>query len=57
MPERFAQGEWQTLVTQAPVLEDALVSFDCEVVQSLSSVATMFFSARSRRSSMVRAKP
>jgi flavin reductase len=36
MPERFAQGEWQTLVTQAPVLEDALVSFDCEVVQSLS---------------------
>ena len=36
MPERFAHGEWTTLVTQAPVLTDALVAFDCEVVQSLS---------------------
>lgn len=36
MTERFQQGQWTTLVTQAPVLEDALVSFDCEVVQSLS---------------------
>lgn len=36
MSERFAQGEWQTLKTLAPVLQDALVSFDCEVVQSMS---------------------
>lgn len=36
MPERFAQGEWQTLKTLAPVLQDALVSFDCEVVHSMS---------------------
>lgn len=36
MDERFQQGQWTTLVTQAPVLEDALVSFDCEVVQSMS---------------------
>ncbi|MBJ9986139.1 pyrimidine utilization flavin reductase protein F [Acinetobacter sp. S40] len=36
MDERFTYGTWQTLATQAPVLEDALVSFDCEVVQSLS---------------------
>ncbi|WP_130804930.1 NADH-dependent FMN reductase RutF [Acinetobacter ihumii] len=36
MQERFAQGQWTTLVTQAPVLEDALVSFDCEVVYSHS---------------------
>lgn len=36
MPERFAQGTWSTLLTNAPVLEDALVSFDCEVVQTMS---------------------
>ncbi|OTG83383.1 pyrimidine utilization flavin reductase protein F [Acinetobacter sp. ANC 5054] len=36
MHERFAQGTWQTLSTQAPVLEGALVSFDCEVVKSMS---------------------
>lgn len=36
MAERFGQGQWSTLVTQAPVLEDALVSFDCEVIQSVS---------------------
>ena len=36
MLERFSHGVWRTLTTQAPVLEDALVSFDCEVVQSMS---------------------
>lgn len=36
MNERFEQGSWTNLVTNAPVLEGALVSFDCEVVQSLS---------------------
>lgn len=36
MNERFAQGKWSTLKTLAPVLQDALVSFDCEIVQSLS---------------------
>ena len=36
MSERFAQGQWQTLQTLAPVLQDALVSFDCQVVQSMS---------------------
>ena len=29
--ERFEQGDWTELVTGAPVLEDALVSFDCEI--------------------------
>ena len=29
--ERFEQGSWTELVTAAPVLEDALVSFDCEI--------------------------
>lgn len=36
MAERFLRGIWSTLITQAPVLEDALVSFDCEVVKSMS---------------------
>lgn len=36
MQERFAKAKWSTLATQSPVLEDALVSFDCEVVQSMS---------------------
>ncbi len=31
--ERFEQGDWHTLVTGAPVLADALVSFDCEIEQ------------------------
>lgn len=29
--ERFEQGSWTELATGAPVLEDALVSFDCEI--------------------------
>lgn len=29
--ERFACGTWSTLTTGAPVLDDALVSFDCEI--------------------------
>lgn len=31
--ERFQQGTWTKLVTGSPVLEDALVSFDCEIEQ------------------------
>lgn len=31
--ERFKQGNWTTLETGAPVLEEALVSFDCEIDQ------------------------
>lgn len=31
--ERFAYGDWIELETGAPVLEDALVSFDCEIEQ------------------------
>lgn len=32
--QRFALGRWQTLSTGAPVLEGALASFDCEVVET-----------------------
>lgn len=39
MEERFQNGIWQSLVTGAPVLKNALVSFDCRVMQS-SEVGT-----------------
>jgi flavin reductase len=29
--QRFAQGHWATLATGAPVLEEAVVSFDCRI--------------------------
>ncbi|WP_435979437.1 flavin reductase [Psychrobacter sp. DM4] len=29
--DRFAQGAWTQLVTGSPILEDAVVSFDCEI--------------------------
>ncbi len=42
--ERFAGGRWSTLVTGAPVLEDALVSFDCRISQSTEvGTHTVFF--------------
>ncbi|MEN2752539.1 flavin reductase [Psychrobacter sp. FBL11] len=37
--ERFAQGTWTELVTGAPVLQDALVSFDC-VIEDIQQVGT-----------------
>lgn len=30
---RFKQGVWTQLITGAPILEEALVSFDCEIEQ------------------------
>ena len=37
--ERFEQGTWTELATGAPVLEDALVSFDCEI-EDIQQVGT-----------------
>lgn len=37
--ERFEQGSWNELVTGAPILEDALVSFDCEI-ENIQQVGT-----------------
>ena len=37
--ERFQQGSWTTLATGAPILEDALVSFDCEI-EDIQQVGT-----------------
>jgi len=33
--QRFAVGKWTTLATGSPVLENALASFDCKVVERL----------------------
>ena len=32
--QRFLQGQWTTLVTGAPVLESAVVSCDCRIIES-----------------------
>ncbi len=37
--ERFVQGSWTRLTTGAPILEDALVSFDCEI-EDIQQVGT-----------------
>lgn len=37
--QRFRQGSWTQLVTGCPVLEDALVSFDCEI-EDIQEVGT-----------------
>ncbi|HBZ16219.1 NADH-dependent FMN reductase RutF [Candidatus Pantoea floridensis] len=36
MGERFAAAEWHTLASGSPLLEGALVSFDCKVAQVVS---------------------
>ena len=42
--DRFAHGEWTTLVTGAPVLEGSVVSFDCRVSQFVEvGTHTVFF--------------
>jgi flavin reductase (NADH)/cob(II)yrinic acid a,c-diamide reductase len=35
--DRFAFGQWATAVTGAPVLEDALVSFDCALRETFET--------------------
>ena len=40
---RFAEGHWTTLVTGAPVLEDALAAFDCRVVQTIEAASHSIF--------------
>lgn len=44
--ERFALGEWKTLVTGAPVLVSANVAFDCRVVdRKITPTHTVLFGA------------
>ena len=42
---RFEQGDWRKIVTGAPALHGALVSFDCEVRQSISYESHTIFIA------------
>lgn len=37
--ERFQQSSWETLETGAPILHDALVSFDCKI-ETIQEVGT-----------------
>ena len=42
--ERFAHGEWTTLATGAPVLKDAVASFDCTITEMTEvGTHTVFF--------------
>ena len=42
--ERFALGSWRTLETGAPVLDDALAAFDCEVTdRKITATHTVLF--------------
>jgi flavin reductase (DIM6/NTAB) family NADH-FMN oxidoreductase RutF len=34
-PHRYRGAEWSTLETSAPILDDALVSFDCELDEAI----------------------
>lgn len=36
MNERFSYAKWEKLITTSPVLQNSLVSFDCEIVDSLN---------------------
>lgn len=41
---RFSQGEWLELVTGAPVLKDAIASYDCRIVDvKVTSTHNVFF--------------
>ncbi len=43
---RFGAGRWSTLSTGAPVLEDALASFDCHIVRAHEAGTHTIFIAR-----------
>jgi flavin reductase (DIM6/NTAB) family NADH-FMN oxidoreductase RutF len=43
---RFGAGRWTTMVTGAPILEDAPASFDCEIVTAHEAGTHTIFIAR-----------
>ena len=44
--ERFREGQWTTLETGAPVLQDSVVSFDCRIAETYEmGTHTVFFCA------------
>lgn len=44
--ERFAAGRWMTLTTGAPVLADAMASFDCVVTERVQASTHTIFIGR-----------
>lgn len=44
--ERFEVGEWTTLATGAPVLADAVVAFDCRIIERRAIGSHSVFYAR-----------
>jgi flavin reductase (DIM6/NTAB) family NADH-FMN oxidoreductase RutF len=44
--DRFRAGRWTTLKTGAPVLEDALASFDCIVTEKVAAASHTIFIGR-----------
>ncbi len=57
--ERFKEGLWTTLATGAPVLESALVSFDCRIAQAVevSTHGILFGAIQAIRVRQAEAKP
>ncbi len=56
--ERFAQGRWGKAATGAPVLEDALASFDCTLADAIESGTHTIFVGDVRAASVaVRGSP
>ncbi|MBV1835315.1 MULTISPECIES: flavin reductase [Novacetimonas] len=49
--ERFASGHWRTLTTGAPVLEEAVASFDCRIerIVEVGTHSVMFGAVESLR--------
>lgn len=44
--ERFQEGNWTKLVTGAPVLQDAVVAFDCRIIERRAMGSHSVFYAR-----------
>lgn len=40
---RFAEGNWSELVTGAPVLDDAIASFDCRITSAIEATSHTIF--------------
>jgi flavin reductase (DIM6/NTAB) family NADH-FMN oxidoreductase RutF len=46
--ERYADAEWTTLVTGAPILADALAALDCDIEETLERYSHMIVIGRVR---------
>lgn len=54
---RFERGDWDCLVTGAPVLADAVAAFDCRVVEALSWGTHTIFIGRVAATRVAPARP